>query len=302
MSTNSPGTVAADARILTQAQVDSYYLSGYLSVEHVLSPAEVAELQQITDEFVERSRQHTVNTNVYDFEPGHTPEQPRVRRIKSPALQHPVYNHILCHPCILDIVTQLIGPAVRTNGDKLNMKSPEYGSPVEWHQDWAFYPHTNDDLLAVGVAIDDMLLENGCLMVAPGSHRGPTFDHHQDGVFVGAINPDEFDARAAVPIELRAGGISIHHARTLHGSAPNISPRPRRLLLLQYCAADAWPLMGTSSWEAFNATLLHGEPTFAPRLAPVPVRIPLPNAVPGGTIYEIQKHAKLSAFDRRRTM
>ena len=35
------------------------------------------------------------------------------------------------------------------------MKAPEYGSPVEWHQDWAFYPHTNDDLLAVGVMLDD---------------------------------------------------------------------------------------------------------------------------------------------------
>ena len=44
---------------------------------------------------------------------------------------------------------QLIGPGVRYNGHKLNMKSGEYGSPVEWHQDWAFYPHTNDDLLAV---------------------------------------------------------------------------------------------------------------------------------------------------------
>jgi len=45
---------------------------------------------------------------------------------------------------------QLIGPSIYCNGDKLNMKIGGVGSPVEWHQDWAFYPHTNDDLLAVG--------------------------------------------------------------------------------------------------------------------------------------------------------
>ena len=51
------------------------------------------------------------------------------------------------------------------------MKSGEFGSPVEWHQDWAFYPHTNDDLLAVGVCIDDMNETNGCLLSSPGRTR-----------------------------------------------------------------------------------------------------------------------------------
>jgi len=55
-------------------------------------------------------------------------------------------------PELLDIVAQLIGPGIYYNGDKLNMKIAGVGSPVEWHQDWAFYPCTNDDLLAVGVA------------------------------------------------------------------------------------------------------------------------------------------------------
>ena len=53
------------------------------------------------------------------------------------------------------------GRGVRQQGDKLNMKSPGVGSPVQWHQDWAFYPHTNDDILAVGLAIDDTTIENG---------------------------------------------------------------------------------------------------------------------------------------------
>ena len=61
------------------------------------------------------------------------------------------------------------------------MKNPGHGSAVEWHQDWAFYPHTNDDLLEVGIALSDMTEENGALLVVPGSHKGKTWDHHQDG-------------------------------------------------------------------------------------------------------------------------
>ena len=50
---------------------------------------------------------------------------------------------------------------------KLNTKFEKGGSAVEWHQDWAFYPHTNDDVLAVGVMLDDVNLSNGPLMVIP---------------------------------------------------------------------------------------------------------------------------------------
>src|SRR3546814_12432932 len=82
------------------------------------------------------------------------------------------------------------------------MKSAGYGAAVEWHQDWAFYPHTNDDILAVGVIIDDMSEENGPLMVFPGSHRGPVHDHHADGVFAGAMSlaASGLDLRAAAPL------------------------------------------------------------------------------------------------------
>src|SRR5262245_30197385 len=149
--------------MLTPAQIEAYHTNGYLVLENILSAAEVAELQRVTDEFVETSREVTQHTDVYDLEPGHTPETPRLRRLKNPVQQHPVYDQMLRHDRILDIVAQLIGPGIRTNGNKLNMKSAGFGSAVEWHQDFAFYPNTNDDLLAVGIAIDDMMLENGPL-------------------------------------------------------------------------------------------------------------------------------------------
>jgi len=69
-----------------------------------------------------------------------------------------------------------------------------------------------------------------------------------DGHFAGAVTGERFDASSAEKIEVKAGGISIHHVRVLHGSLPNLSPDPRRLLLFQYCAGDAWPLRGID-WD-----------------------------------------------------
>ena len=285
--------------MLAQHQIDSYHENGYLGVENVLSAAELAELRRVTDEFVEKSRAVTQHTDVFDLEPGHTAENPRLRRLKDPIKQHPYYDQTLRHPKILDIVSQLIGPGLRSNGNKLNMKYAEFGSPVEWHQDWSFYPHTNDDLLAVGIALDPMTMENGCLLVIPGSHKGPIVDHHSKsrGVFVGAVTDEDFTAAGAVPILLGAGGISIHHVRTLHGSAPNTSPNPRRLLLFQYCAIDAWPLMGFGSWDAFNATIVRGEPTRVARVTNVPARMPVPAGEKGGSIYETQTMMEKRMFN-----
>ena len=126
------------------------------------------------------------------------------------------------------------------------MKSAGYGSPVEWHQDWAFYPHTNDDVLATGIYLDDCDMDNGPLMVMPGTHHGPTYDHHADGRFCGAMNPADcdLDFAKAVPLMGPAGSMTIHHVRLVHGSALNRSNRQRRLLLHEYTAADAWPLLG----------------------------------------------------------
>lgn len=281
--------------MLTQEQIDFYRTNGYLGLEDVLSQQEVEDLRRVTDAFVERSRQVTETDDVFDLEPSHTPATPHVRRLLAPSKQHDVYARALRHDKILDITAQLIGPGIRTNGDKLNMKSAEVGSPVEWHQDWAFYPHTNDDLLAVGVPIDDMTRENGCLLVIPGSHKDHIYDHHLNGAFAGAVTEPDFTREGAVPIEIKAGGISIHHVRTLHGSTPNTSGNPRRLLLFMYCAIDAWPLVQpVKSWEEFNSKILRGEPIWEPRLADVPVRIPLPPAEHPGSIYEIQSVLKSS--------
>jgi len=292
--------------MLNAEQIQFYRDNGYVVARGVLSNSEVSRLQAVTDGFMERSRGITANDKVFDIEAGHTADRPRLRRIKSPDKQDPAYGALIHHPGILAVLKQIIGPAIRFDNMKLNMKPGDGGEAIEWHQDWAYYPHTNDDLCAVGVMMDDMTPENGPLLVVPGSHKGPILDHHQDGVFVGAVTDPAGEAAfaKAVPLLGQAGDVSFHHARTLHGSAVNRSDRHRRLLLLQMCAADAWPLQQKMDYETFNTLMVTGEPTVTPRLAPVPVRLPLPRAVSvaGGdkpSIFEKQKPLRNRYFSRQ---
>ena len=160
--------------MISERDVAFYREQGYLVVPDVLEPETLGVLRRDLAVILEGARAVTSHTDVYDLEPGHRADDPRVRRIKTPHKFLPAFERLTRHPRLLAVLQALLGPAVRLHGSKLNMKSPKYGSPVEWHQDWAFYPHTNDDILAVGIMLDDATSDNGPLMVVPGSHRGPS--------------------------------------------------------------------------------------------------------------------------------
>ena len=287
--------------MLTPEQVQHYRDRGYVKASGIMTDAEVDTLRRVTDDFIEKSRTVRASDKVFDVEDCHTPEDPRLRRLKRPEDQHPAYAAIFMHPGILAVLRQLLGPDVRHKGLKLNLKPGGGGEPVEWHQDWAFYPHTNDDMLAVGVMLDDAFLENGPLMVIPGSHKGPTWNHHSGGYFCGAMDPTrkEADFESAVPLTGKAGSMSFHHVRTVHGSAQNVSDRSRRLLLYEFSAGDAFPLMGIKDWAKYNCNLVSGAVTNIPRIVPAPVRMPLPPAPFQGSIYENQTTLENKYFARK---
>jgi len=296
--------------MISTGEVAFYREHGYVVLHGLLDAETLDDLRREMAVALDGARAVSDHDDMYDLEPGHRPDAPRVRRIKTPHRFFPAFRRLTRHPRLVAVLQALLGPSVRLHGSKINLKAPHYGSPVEWHQDWAFYPHTTDDLLAVGVMLDDCTLDNGPLLVVPGSHTGPVHDHHAHGYFCGAVDPAAIAAEAerAVPLTGAAGSMSFHHVRMLHGSAQNVSSLPRALLLYEFAAADAWPLRGVPDLAAFDAQLVAGEPTIEPRVLPVPVRMPLPPAKRQGSIYENQSDAARRYFavatesrDRSRT-
>src|SRR5216683_2320594 len=136
--------------MLSNAQRAAYDRDGVIVVADVFTPAEID-----------------------DLEDSHSAAEPRVRRLKSPHFHDPAYFRASRNETVVAILKDLWG-SVRFDTGKLNMKSAGYGAPVEWHQDWAFYPHTNDDLAAVGIMLDDCDGENGRMagFAARSTRRG----------------------------------------------------------------------------------------------------------------------------------
>jgi phytanoyl-CoA hydroxylase len=278
--------------MITDRDITRYHKEGWIVVEDVVDKDALAGVHKVIARLVAGATGKTTHDDIYDLEATHTPEVPRVRRIKKPHLVDPVFWEIVRAPKMVAILKKLIGSEdIRLHGSKLNMKSPRYGSPVEWHQDWAFYPHTNDDILAVGVMLDDVFEDNGPMVVLPGSHKHPrVYDHHADGRFCGAMDPVKcgLDFSHTPSATGKAGSCSFHHVRLVHGSSQNTSDKPRHLLLYEATAADAWPLVNWTNIEEFNSRMICGEPTLEPRTTAVPIRMPYPPALNQGSIYENQ--------------
>ena len=286
---------------LTTDQIEQYQKNGYLLIQQALLPEQLSALQQVTQQFIADSRDVIENNAVYDLDADHSSDNPRLNRIKTPHLQHAVYWDVLRSERLLSYLKPLLGENIRLHNSKLNTKAGQGGAAVQWHQDWSFYPHTNDDLLAIGIMLSDVTENDGPLQVVPGSHRRDVLPHDHGGTFCGAVDPAHPEARLdeAVTLTGKAGDMSIHHVRTLHGSAPNVSDSPRLLLLYECGAADAWPLAGGQSiysgmeqaefWNKLQANRVCGEQSLRPRLADVPVYMPLPPAPDSSSLFKVQQ-------------
>jgi hypothetical protein len=146
--------------------------------------------------------------------------------------------------------------------------------------------------------IDDMTEDNGPVLFAPGTHRGPVYEHMSNGVFCGAVAEDVAVGLPAVAetITGAAGTVSFHHARLLHASLANKSGANRRLLLYEVMAADAWPLTGCAavfeSWDSMNQRIVIGEQSATPRLCDVPVLMPQPTPTKVTSIFQLQREGE----------
>lgn len=297
--------------MLSATQRAFYEENGYLKVENMVTQEQLAELRRITHDLIDQYRGATESNDTFELDKGHSADTPRLTRIKLPHKQHPYFWEILKNSALTDVLTDLLGPDTMIQTSKLNTKAPGGGAAVEWHQDWAFYPHTNDNMLAFGLLLEDVSLENGPLQVIPGTHKGPILSHFANGVFCGAVDPDDplFEGDRAVTLTGKAGDMTVHHARVLHGSAPNLSDRNRMILFYECHAADAWPLLGAGSyihslgqaklWDDLNDRLITGNLCLTPRMVDLPVSIPLPPAPDASSIFRSQQSGGAkSAFSK----
>jgi ectoine hydroxylase-related dioxygenase (phytanoyl-CoA dioxygenase family) len=210
--------LALKPKVLTQKQREDYFNDGFICVQKAIGDEWIAKLRAATDEMVARSRKVAKSDKVFDLEPRHTPDAPRLRRVSNPNEQHPAYWDYCLKSPMADIVSDLVGPDVKFHHSKLNFKWANGGEEVKWHYDISFYPHTNYSPLTVGTYLYDCGMEQGPLACLPGSHRidpMPT-QYNAEGHWTGCRRQE---ARRHVQGQVPAGtGGLDHHPQLPHAA------------------------------------------------------------------------------------
>ncbi|MBA2479641.1 MAG: phytanoyl-CoA dioxygenase family protein, partial [Planctomycetes bacterium] len=218
---------------LTSEQIARYWSDGFLTIDGVFSPEEVADL---------RAAAAASDIAQAQAQQGADAQTVHLLGLTS---RHPAFHALARDPRIIRLLAPLMGPDIQLQHSKLATKPLTKGrGAFAWHQDFAYYPHTNTDLLAVMVMLDDATPDNGCMRMVRGSHRLGMLEHRINGFFSGGCTETSrwADPASVVDITPKAGGISIHHCLTLHGSDVNHSGLPRRGVVYSYRADDAYQL------------------------------------------------------------
>ena len=270
--------LAQPARVISQQQREFYFENGYLLLEKIIPPDWVARLISVTDEMVQRSCDLTKSDMTFDLEPGHTAEQPRLRRLTSPVEQHPVYWRFASESLLADIASDLVGPDTKFHHSKLNFKWADGGEEVKWHQDISYWPHTNYSPLTIGTYLYDVGDEQGPLGVIPRSHKGELYSQYNARQqWVGCLADKDVakvDTHSADYLTGPAGSVTIHNCRTIHGSKVNLSDTGRPLLLNVYSAADAFTYTANPLPSKYEGTAVRGQPARWARHDDRPCEVP----------------------------
>ena len=99
--------------MITTQQIQQYREVGAVVVPGLLDEATRLHMKSVLADWVEGSRQVTAHTDLYDLEPGHTADDPRVRRIKKPHLAHPVFYEFARSKALADCLRALLGNNAR---------------------------------------------------------------------------------------------------------------------------------------------------------------------------------------------
>lgn len=285
--------------MIEQSQIDQYHEQGFLLVENVLTPDEIAKLQGDFDAWVEESRQHiepwgeTLDGRArFDIESDHSAMHPSLRRVTSPTEISDAFKQAALKSRVAQIAGQLVGSqGARLHHSKINSKLPHTATQVKWHQDFLFTPHSNDDLVTCLLMVGDVTPENGPLQVIPGSHKGPLFSHWNEERFTGYVTEEIEQKYCQSPVSCYApaGSVCFMHTRLLHASAPNHTNDPRTLFISVYAAEDALPF-GENPLPSIHAgSLVWGQESGEIRSTANQLRLP---QKPKGASFFVQQAGK----------
>jgi len=235
--------------MLTATQIEEFDKNGFLKGGVVLGDDEVERLREELDLVMDGKsvRRPVLNRNMREseakpYEKMKMSVDEKVVQIVNIWMASDLFYRHACNPVLCEEIAQLCRTdTVRIWHDQVQYKPPVSGGATGWHQDHPLWPIIQPaDLVSAWVALDDAIIENGCMWMVPGSHKWGNHmkymastkefkPYHKQPELL----PDDAVVEA-VPFEIKKGQVGYHHCLTWHGSPQNRSERKRRAIAVHY--------------------------------------------------------------------
>jgi len=220
-----------------QQQLQEFDKLGYLFVPGLLPTHQITELNSAVPRLLAGEEQSD----------GIHRERERSGAVRQVYLTHrycPPFKALSKNAAIVEPVKQILGKDIYIWHSKINVKDAFEGTVWLWHQDYGYWMWDGVDpkLVSVMVFLDKATLNNGCLMVAAGSHKWDRLEHYADEETTSykqwCVDTETLKQRLTEqmiqPITGEPGDVLFFHCNLLHGSGHNMSPLPRKTIIIAY--------------------------------------------------------------------
>ncbi len=161
----------------------------------------------------------------------------------------PVFDKISHNKKILDAIESVIGKNILICGTTLFIKNPNEKGYVSFHQDAKYIGLEPYNWVTAWIAVTDSNENNGCMRMLPGSHKEKLKYHNQKfdnkNLLTRGQTIENVPIEITKPVELKAGQMSLHHPKVIHGSGLNKSKDRRIGFVIQsYIGTDVNQVLG----------------------------------------------------------
>ena len=164
----------------------------------------------------------------------------------------PLLDEVTHNPKILNAVESLIGKNILVCGTTLFIKNPFVKGFVSYHQDAKYIGLEPYNWVTAWVAITESNEENGCMRMWSGSHKENLKDHDQmfneGNLLTRGQTINNVPKEKVKSLVLKAGQMSLHHPKVVHGSELNKSNDRRIGFVIQsYIGTNVKQVLGKNS-------------------------------------------------------
>jgi len=248
--------------MLSSEQIEFYKEQGYLIVSDVFTSDELDRMEAEFDTVIESRAQagHDLGST---WGGDWKEDLPAMKLDHTHDVQKysAEWGRVLYHERFTDLLSGLIGPNVQLHHTKLFRKPTETGGAFPLHQDYHYFPHDKNTMMAAVIHLTDATEDMGCIRVMPGSHKQGVLDTYvspsgkRPALY---LDTEKYPVESATPLTAKRGDVVCFSYLTIHGSAINSSDRVRKTVLVQARDPEDKPLTDEHTTSHAQGMMLHG--------------------------------------------